>query len=222
MVCNAANVQWWLKSVLPSRWFSDSTPVLDALLAGLAVGWALVHTALDYLRQQTRIATATDSWLDIISGDLFGKRLPRQLSENDNTYRLRIAKEIIRERCTRLAVSEAILDLTGKLPLLFETANCSDTGGYGSFSSGFSNRVGYNISGGWGSLSLPFQVFLTVSCPESNGISALPGWCTPAFGYCEAQSGYGTASNQVTNDDICRAILGVLPVGVTAWVRNPD
>ena len=222
MVGKAANIRSRLKAVLPSRWFSDSAPILDALLAAHAAGWAQIHVALDYLRQQTRVTTATDSWLDMISVDLFGKRLPRRPNENDNTYRFRISEEISRERCTRLAISKAIVDLTGKKPLIFEAANCGDTGGYGSITADSVAGVGYNIAGGWGNLNLPFQVFLTVSYPKGNGIAALPGWCASAFGFFAVSSGYGAASINVSNDDICRAVLGVLPAGVTSWIRNVD
>ena len=64
-----------LRTVLPTRWFPDSAPVLDGLLSGLASGWSWAYQQLQYVKAQTRIATATDVWLDIIANDYFGNRL---------------------------------------------------------------------------------------------------------------------------------------------------
>ena len=35
-----------IKALLPYRWFPDSTPVLDALLSGIAWGLALVYSLI--------------------------------------------------------------------------------------------------------------------------------------------------------------------------------
>ena len=67
-----------LRAVLPTRWFPDSAPVLDGLLSGLASGWSWVYQQLQYVKAQTRIATATDIWLDIIADDYFGSSLARR------------------------------------------------------------------------------------------------------------------------------------------------
>ena len=67
-----------LRAVLPTRWFPDSAPVLDGLLSGLASGWSWAYQQLLYVKAQTRIATATDVWLDIIANDYFGGRLARR------------------------------------------------------------------------------------------------------------------------------------------------
>jgi hypothetical protein len=56
-----------LTSVLPNRWFPDSTPVLDGLLNGLAAAWANLIGLLGYTQLQTRIATATDIFLDLVA-----------------------------------------------------------------------------------------------------------------------------------------------------------
>ena len=54
-----------LKSTLP-RWFSDSTPIVDAVFQGLAWAGSFVYSLYAYAKLQTRIKTATDGWLDII------------------------------------------------------------------------------------------------------------------------------------------------------------
>ena len=63
MIGDAADMIARLAALLPLRWFGDVTPVLSAVLAGLADGWAWLYTMLTYARLQTRIATATDSLL---------------------------------------------------------------------------------------------------------------------------------------------------------------
>ncbi len=67
-----------LKLVLPARWFSDTTPILDALLTGLASAWSGLYALLSYVRSQGRIATASGIFLDIASTDYLGDALPRR------------------------------------------------------------------------------------------------------------------------------------------------
>ena len=56
-----------LRSLLPARWFPDTTPVLDGLLAGLSAGWGRILAIIEYAAQQTRIATASDRWASVPS-----------------------------------------------------------------------------------------------------------------------------------------------------------
>src|SRR5277367_3073021 len=95
-----------LRAVLPTQWFPDSTPVLDAVLSGFASGWSWVYGILQYVRAQTRIATASDVWLDVIAMDFFGDRLIRWPNQDDGVLRDRITRELFRERGTRTAVRE--------------------------------------------------------------------------------------------------------------------
>src|SRR6185312_15726155 len=90
-----------IKAVLPARWFPDGSPVLDGLLDGMAAGWTWAYELLQYVKQQTRLTTATDVWLDIIALDFFGKRLVRRANQGDAGFRLRIQRELFRERGTR-------------------------------------------------------------------------------------------------------------------------
>jgi hypothetical protein len=93
-----------LRTVLPTRWFPDHAPVLDGLLNGLASGWGWAYQLLQYVKAQTRIATATDVWLDIVAHDFFGSRLSRRPGQSDTAFRSRIQREIFRERGTRGAI----------------------------------------------------------------------------------------------------------------------
>src|ERR1700757_1351252 len=68
-----------LKMVLPARWFADSSPILDALLTGIASSWVSVFSLLDGVGAQARIATANGIFLDIAAQDYFGEQLPRRV-----------------------------------------------------------------------------------------------------------------------------------------------
>ena len=136
MIGDATDMLRRLKAVLPARWFADDSPILDGMLTGLSWGWTWVYGLLTYVRAQTRIATATDVWLDIIAQDFFATRVFRRPSELDNVLRRRIQRELVRERGTRAAVISVLTDLTGRMPQVFEPARPADTGGYGSATAG--------------------------------------------------------------------------------------
>lgn len=210
-----------MKRVLPLRWFPDDTPILDTLLSGLALAWASVYGLLQVVKLQARIATAQGMWLDLVALDYFGSQVCRHAGESDGSYRLRIQRELIRERGTRQAVIAAITDLTARQPHLFEPANASDTGGYGAMDQA-ATGLAYGCAGGWGDLALPFQFFVTAYRPIGTGIAYLSGWNSSGGGYCNGALQYSSLSmmqTQVTDNDICEVITQVLPIGVVAWTR---
>jgi hypothetical protein len=225
MTGDQADILVRLKSVLPSRWFSDVTPVLDALLSSLSVTWTQIYSLLNYTRAQSRIATATSFWLDMIADDCLGPLFTRRTNEADPAFRERITKELVRERCTRFAVAGVLSDLTGVPPQIFEPANCADTGSY---SVGFpvagtiGGGMAYGTTGGWGSLALPFTSFLRVQLPMGTGAGQLPGWDTGNAGYGSGFMAYAsisTRNGQVTDADVSQALANVLPTAVTAWLQ---
>jgi hypothetical protein len=220
MIGDAADMIARLAALLPLRWFGDVTPVLSAVLAGLADGWAWLYTMLTYARLQTRIATATDSFLDLISQDFFAASLPRRFGETDASFRSRIQAEMLRPRATRAAVIGELVNLTGRMPVVFEPARPADTGVYG-------KALGYGVAGGWGSLKLPFQFFVTAFRPLGTGVPLVAGW-----GHASTANGAGgwgvgaieyaslaQVESQVTDADIDAAIADTVPVAVTAWTR---
>lgn len=210
-----------LRAVLPARWFPDTAPVLDGLLGGLASGWSWAYQLLQYVKAQTRIATATDIWLDIIANDFFGDRLTRRSGQGDAAFRNRIQRELFRERGTRAAIVAALQDLTGRGPFVFEPARSTDTGGYSSMSGG-GGGLGYGSAGGWGSLALPFQCFITAYRPVGSGIATVSGWGGPSGGYGQGTIEYASlemVQGQVTDNDIYAAVADVLPVAAIGWTR---
>ena len=210
-----------LRAVLPARWYPDEAPILDAVLQGLGWAWAWCYGLLGYVRAQTRVATATDVWLDIVAADFFGTSLVRAPGQDDAALRRRIQLELFRDRATRAALSRTLLDLTGRPPVIFEPARTTDTGGYASAAAA-GTGLGYGVAGGWGSLDLPFQCFVTAFRPNGSGIATVAGWGDPAGGYGSGAVQYASLAmvqGQVTDADIAGAIAAVMPAASIAWVQ---
>lgn len=220
MIGDANDMKGRLQALLPLRWFPDSTPVLSAVLSGLADAWSWLYTMLGYVQLQTRIASATDTFLDLISQDFLGTTLPRRFGETDASFRARIQRELLRPRGTRAALVNELTNLTGRTPVVFEPARPADTGGW-------TKALGYGAAGGYGSVNLPFQVFVTAFRPLGTGVPRVAGWGHQPV--VAAAGGWGTGAvqyaslamvqSQVTDSDINQAIASTVPVAVTAWTR---
>jgi hypothetical protein len=214
-----------LRSILPSRWFPDTSPALTAVLSGFGYLFACIYSLLKYANLQTRIGTATDAFLDMISADYFGLGLPRRTNEADVAFSARIKAALLGPKVTRAAVISALVSLTGRTPTIFEPANTGDTGAYGSATATTGTGLAYNTVGGYGSLMLPFQFFLTAYRPITGGIASVAGYYT---GSGWAGGGYGVGaieyatlamSTQVTDAQIQNAVNTTRPVASTAWMR---
>jgi hypothetical protein len=210
-----------IKVLLPDRWFGDNTPVLDAILAGMAVGLSNLFGFIDYARSATRLQSAPDFWLDLIARDFLGTRTERRPRESDDSFRVRIAKELIRDRCTRPAMEALLTDLTGRSPIIFEPTNPGDTGCYSSPALTAAGNICYGFSGGWGSLTMPFQSFVKV-------FRQLPEVSTITNGWGEAVGAYGSGMESymsgrvnpsiVTDAEIYRDIWRNSAAGSVIWV----
>ena len=216
------DMQARIRAVLPNGWFPDATPVLDALLAGLGAAWAWVYSLILYAQAQTRIASATDVFLDIIAADFFATKMLRRPGEPDATYRGRIGANLLAPSGTRAALVRRLSLLTGRAPAIFEPTRPDDTGAYATGS------LGYGVAGAWGSLALPYQVFVTAYRPQGSGIAAVAGY-GPGNGWA---GGYGVgpieyaslamAAGQVTDAEIQAAVAETMPAASIAWMRISD
>ena len=199
-----------LKAVLPPRWFPDSAPVLESLVAGLATAWSSIYALLAFVRAQSRLATASGTFIDVIAGDFFGARLQRRNLEQDNRYRDRIGAALVRDHATRVAIAKTVTELTGLVPDIFEPARPADTGAYAG------PALAYGQAGAWGNLSLPFQVFISVHRPPPPGIANVAGYGT---GGPIARASLTDAGSQIADTDIYAAITSVMPTASLAWTR---
>ncbi|MDR3520439.1 MAG: hypothetical protein P4L54_02370 [Acidocella sp.] len=205
-----------LKSVLPVRWFADTTPILDAVLTGFAWGWSGLYALLNFVKLQTRLASATGIFLDIAAIDYFGLALPRHAGEGDGAFSTRLRANLVAPRATRAGLVLALENETGRTPVIFEPLNAADTGGYNSYT------LGYGTVGGYGSANLPFQFFVSAFRPNASPISNAGGYNGGPGGYGILPMFYANISDipgVVTDADIYAAAAAVLPVATTAWIN---
>lgn len=198
----------------------STTPVLDAVLAGIASVWAKTYALLANVRAQARIATASSAFLDMIAQDFFGAGLQRRPTEADSRYRARILASLLPPAGTRAALIATLVRLTGRMPRVFEPRHTMDTGGYGTRGSNAWSGMAYNAAGGYGCLAEPFRVFVTAFRPHSGGMAGLAGWGIGAGGYRVGAIEYVGAdmlTGQVTDADIYSAIAQTIPAGTIAW-----
>ncbi len=199
-----------MNRLLPRRWFSDVAPLRDSVLGGLGAAWAAIYLLIQTVSAQTRIATATATFLDMVSSDFFGTWLPRRSGESDSSFRSRISKELLRPRNTRMALAAALTDLTAQPATIFEPSRPSDTGGYNV------GGVGYGMAGGWGNLSLPCQSFVKARLPRGQGIAFLAGYDT---GGVVAYGNMSEVMTQVSSADVYASVASILPAGYVAWIQ---
>ncbi|WP_428533533.1 hypothetical protein [Rhodopila sp.] len=220
-----ADIVFRLRSVLPKRWFAEQSPNLEAVLGSLATPWVWLYGLIHYVIMQTRLLTATDDWLDLISNDYFGAMLGRKPNEADFTFRSRIQRALLQEAATRSAVSAGLENLTGSPPIIFEPANCMDTGSYGGQTDSRpmpGTGMAYGVAGGWGNLQLPLQVFVTVTRPATPGLGMLAGYGTTNGAYREGAISYVDLSllpGHVSDADIRATLCSLLPINAVAWLR---
>src|SRR5262249_5744912 len=133
--------------------------------------WA--YSWLPYIKQQLRIVSASGPWLDVVGFDYFNTFIMRKRGQTDATWRAIIQRELIRERVTRAGMVQAITDLTGRTPIVFEPWNTGDAGALDNGTFAWDVAIG-----GWGDTCLPGQSFLTVFRPGLQGIPQVGGWDT--------------------------------------------
>ncbi len=216
MIGDTSDMLARLKQVLPGRWFSDSaSPVLDALLGGLASSWSGLYGLLGQVKGLARLATASGVFLDIAAQDFFGGNLPRRVGEADAAYSARLRANLVAPRATRVGLAQALQTLTGRIPKIFEPLNAGDTGGY-------NVNLGYNAMGGYGSMNLPYQFFVTAYRPNDLPISNAGGYNEGPGGYGAGLLAYATTeefAGNIGDDEIYASIAAVIPVACIAWTH---
>ena len=228
------DMTWRMFAVLPQRWFPalESAPVLQGVLSGIGQAWSFCFNLITYARQQSRIATATGSFLDMVATDFFGTDIRRRVQESDASFLGRITANLLSEKATRAGVCSAVAELTAAAVTVFEPGRPADTGGYGSSSLPSSGGgLGYGMIGlAYGSLNLPFQFLLKVNRPAATGnllqVSGYAELSEP--GTLRASGGYGVGAleylgssligSSASDDDIRTAILAAIPVNTVAWL----
>src|SRR5260363_91256 len=173
------------KSLLP-RWFGNQTPVLDALLHGLAATARHAHRLIEYAR------------------------LPDQ---SDAAFRQRIRARLFGERATRAGLIQALNDLNGREPRVFEPQRIMDTVCYRG------PGLAYGLKGGYGSRRRAYQCFVTAYRPRIAGLPFVAGYRIPCGAYKTPSRAAYARRRGLTDADIVDAVNHVKPVGTTVWIR---
>ena len=207
---------------LPLEWWGISHANLDTILAAFVDTGSFHYSQYLYVVLQTRIKTATDINLDIISSDYLGDELPRRVGELDESFRTRILATLIQEKATRRGMINAIYNLTGIKPVIFEPWNPTDTGGYNDY-----QALAYNTVGTYGSGSFAYQAFIDVYVGPFDGMASYGGYNSYTTGGYNVFGGdatlwYGGASIQTTiisDFDIYKIINLVKVYGTVIWTK---
>ncbi|TBW32619.1 hypothetical protein EYW49_22025 [Siculibacillus lacustris] len=216
MTGDSADMLARLKSLLPGRWFAGIAPLRDAVLGALADQLAWAYGLFQWVITQSRISTATGAFLDLISFDFLGLGLRRRTGELDDVYRVRVLKEILRERATRAGMVAALTDLTGRAPVIFEPRRPADTGSYGL------GGCAYGAIGGYGSVIMPTEYFMTAYRPATAGIPYVGGYGIAAAYTTPSATEYAditSAGAQIADAEIYETIEKTKALGTTAWVN---
>ncbi|WP_331693475.1 hypothetical protein [Pandoraea sputorum] len=209
-----------LRALLPTTWFPGVALILDALLNGIAYAMSFAYSLWAYAKLQTRIATATDGWLDMIAWDFFGASLLRAAGQSDDSFRIRIVINLFRGKGTRPAMAQVLKDVTGQVPVIFEPNRPKDIGALNSPMSS-----GYCGVARMGSMAVPYTAMITAFRPVAVGGSAGAAYCrapyrsalnTPLASSYTNSTSYTRAS--ATDADIYAAVDAVKPVGTVMWV----
>ncbi len=204
-----------VKATIPFYWFAYIAPLRDAVLGGLADAAAWCYAWITYAKAQARIATSTGPFLDLIALDYTGRYLQRN-GASDPVFLAKIKATILQERVTRAGMISALTTLTGTAPKIFEPWNTNDTGGYGT------GHLAYGQAGGYGSMQLPAQVFITVTRGAPSGIPNVGGYGNPLGGYgigAIEYAGPQIEQSGITDQDIYDTIVATKPTGTIAWTK---
>lgn len=212
-----------IRAVLPQGWFGDNAPVLATLLTGFASGFAWAYSLIALGLDAVLMTTAPNIWLDLHAEDFLGNTLLRRTQESDASWLARVQASIFPPGCSRPAMINRLTLLTGRAPVIFEPTQPQDTGAYGY------GGLGYGVAGGYGSLALPYQSFVTAYRPQNQGVPLLAGYSgdqsSPVYaplGYGQGLGSYVSEENSlsgVTDADIYQTIAEVEPAGSIAWSR---
>ena len=212
-----------LRAVLPQGWFGDISPVLTSILNGFAAALAWSYSLIAYALAQVLIATSSSIWLDLHAYDFLGASLLRRVQESDVSFLIRVQAALFPPANTRAALVQRLTQLTGRAPVVFEPMQPMDTGAYNY------GGLGYGVAGGYGSIALPFQAFVTAYRPKNQGVPLLAGYSgnalTPEYaplGYGRGLGSYASladAADGATDANIYSAVAAIEPAGSIVWTR---
>lgn len=199
-----------IKALLPFSWFQGETPIVDALVQ--APAWALStnYAQITYAALQTRIKTATDGWLDIISSDFFNTDLPRLPNETDANFRARILASLFVKGPRRSDMSAVLTIITGTKPDIFEPSNPTD-------SYGWDAGLYWDQQGRLGD-PMPYQSLVTAYRPAGSAMD-LGEYDAFTFSWDSWGAWSDTTPTSLTDAAIIAAVESTRALGTIVWLR---
>lgn len=190
-----------LKEVIPPSWYPDPATNEHGFLQGFANIASGLYALISFSKLQMRLSTMTGMFIDLFAYDHLGRTISRKVNETDDAWRARVQTALTEQRVTRSGMSQAIFNLTGKLPIIFEQWNPGDAGAWASSVSPTTNTCffawgtrgsatgiingwtsaggsGFGGAGAWGSRSMPNACFMTVFRPGLQGVPSRGGWAS--------------------------------------------
>jgi len=205
---NYSTWQKWLWSQLPRGWFNPSGPIINAIINGVATATAQSSSDLQFVQNQTRIATATGEYLDLCSVDYLGfGNLPRRAGEPDASFRSRIQFWVLRELGTRQALIDVLTEITGNVPVVFEPIRDAQY-----FDSCY---LDYNAQ--MGSYDFPYSFLISIQRPNVALLAHSYAFDNSYLDY-NAYFG-GDPTSEITDAELMQAVALVCPAGITAVVN---
>lgn len=211
-----------LVAVYPSPWTSDAAKlpggILYAVMNAFAGNLQMINDFLVYGFDSSRIATAENDALDLVSVDFYGTELPRKRGESDDAFRGRIQAQMFIPYTTRDAFIQAITALTGTAPRLISPWIAGQTSG---FDWSYWDYDTEDRPALYGDSSLKYQAFIQATLPSPTQ----PDAPSAIWGY-DAGAGFdlytGTfwnllAADFVTVEDLDKLINRIKAFGITIW-----
>lgn len=218
---SAQDVYNRLVSQIPTGWWGSDHFNLDTILAAFVDTGTFHYQQYLYVVLQTRIKTATEENLDIISKDFLGDELPRRDGEPDDSFRNRIIATLLQEKATRRGMINALYILTGIKPKIYEPWSPNDNGGYNVY-----QKMGYSTQGHYGSGSYAYQAFIDVYVEPYQGMASYSGYNSYFGGYNAfgglADLWYGGQelnTSVISDSDIYDLINLTKVYGTIIWVK---
>lgn len=163
-----------LQKWMPQGWYPATTGTrIYAVMAGLASVLSSIFGMIAYARLQTRIATATDGFLDIISRDYLANNLPRIPGETDAAFSVRIRANIFLKANTRTNIQAYLQTITGYPVRMIEPWQPNDTFVWGRSFWGVDTTVN---PGQWANGNQRYCGLIALTLPASGASGLSRSW----------------------------------------------
>jgi hypothetical protein len=197
-----------LEQVIPP-WFGEKYPLLSAFLTGFASMESFLYGLLQYVQEQVVIQTATGNNLDLVCCDYFEGLFERYPQMSDTQFRVLIQATLLEPLCTRQAMENAIYNLTGYYPKIYEPFQTEGNA--------FLDSVSFLDAGSFvgGSDPYNFWIEVFVQSPTVSGSAFVDGSSSFVDGPAGTLSFVGSNSTTVLTYDQVLAVINRVKVGGT-------